>query len=64
MKIAPAIISYIGIIGHTIQVKIPKRFNAPGVLTDLAILVPFLRKEKLSLSLSSSLSCKIVFLPT
>jgi len=38
MKIAPAIIGYIGITGHTIKVKIPKRFNAPGVLTDLSTL--------------------------
>jgi len=66
LKIAPAISGYIGIIGHTIEVKIPKRLNAPGVLTDfsLAILVPFLGKEKLSLLLSTLSSCKIISLPT
>jgi hypothetical protein len=53
IKIAPAISGYTGIIGHTIKLKIPKRLNAHGVLTDfsLAILVPFLGKEKFSLSL-------------
>jgi hypothetical protein len=52
MKIAPAISGYIQIIDHTIKVKIPKRLNAPGILTDflLAVLAPFLGKEKLSLS--------------
>jgi hypothetical protein len=64
IKTAPAISGYFGIIGHTIKVEIPKILNAHGVLTDfyLAILVPFLGKEKFSLSTLSS--CKIIPLPT
>jgi hypothetical protein len=65
MKIAPAISGYIGITGHTIKVKIPKRLNSPGILTDfsLAILVPFLGKDLLSHSLSTLSSCKIICPP-
>jgi hypothetical protein len=65
MKITPAIGRYNGIKGHTIKVKIPKRLNSPGVLTDfsLAILVPFLGKDMLSHSRSTSSSCKIISPP-